>query len=91
MISGRVQGVSFRLEAAQKARELKVTGWVRNLRDGRVELWVEGPDSPVEALLEWCRHGPPLARVEGVEIQSPEETASTGHDAPQRFEIRPTA
>lgn len=63
-VSGRVQGVAFRWSTQQRALELGVDGWVRNLADGRVEVHVEGPSRPVETLVSWLRHGPPAAEVE---------------------------
>lgn len=63
VIDGRVQGVGFRASCAHRAVEAGVSGWVRNLSDGRVEAVFEGPVTEVDALLEWCRSGPPLARV----------------------------
>jgi acylphosphatase len=66
VITGKVQGVSFRAATASEARRLGVTGWIRNLPDGRVELEVQGPADLVAALLGWCGHGPPAARVDGV-------------------------
>jgi acylphosphatase len=77
-VTGRVQGVSYRASTASEARRLGVVGWVRNLPDGSVELEVEGPDEKVAALLAWCEHGPPSARVERVAV---EELAPTGADA----------
>lgn len=78
-MSGRVQGVSYRAATASEARRLGVVGWVRNRIDGTVELEVEGPEERVAALLAWCEHGPPSARVSDVvvEEQPPrgEETA----------------
>jgi len=74
-ISGRVQGVFFRVSCAERAQEVGVAGWVRNLRDGRVEAVFEGPADDVAALVEWCRVGPPMAQVVGVEL---EELAPTG-------------
>jgi acylphosphatase len=67
LISGRVQGVCFRAFTREEAHRLGLHGWVRNLDDGRVELLAEGPRSRVEALLAWCRSGPPYARVEDVD------------------------
>jgi acylphosphatase len=67
-VSGRVQGVGYRYWCAQEARAAGVTGWVRNLPDGRVEAWFEGARAAVEAVLAWCRAGPPAARVSGLEI-----------------------
>lgn len=66
-IHGRVQGVRYRASACEKARELGVTGWVRNESDGSVLAEVEGPADRVEAFLAWCRQGPPRADVEAVQ------------------------
>jgi len=73
LISGRVQGVWFRSSTKQKAEQLGVTGWVRNTKDGRVEAIFEGEENSVKSLIEWCHHGPPLAKIEKVEVnnQSP--------------------
>ena len=68
LISGRVQGVFFRATMQEEAEKLGVTGWVRNLPDGRVEAVVEGPEDKVKQLIEWAHHGPPAARVEKVEV-----------------------
>lgn len=67
LISGRVQGVSFRAACRQRAQRLGVAGWIRNLADGRVEAVFEGPAEPVGQLLEWARHGPRLAEVARVD------------------------
>lgn len=69
-ISGKVQGVCYRIYLKKKAEENKVVGWVRNLRDGRVEAVLEGEDCDVEEVLKWCRRGPPAAKVEEVEVLS---------------------
>lgn len=66
-ISGRVQGVFFRASTRKSARRLGLSGWVRNLSDGRVEALAEGPEAEVNRWLEWCRSGPPVARVDEVE------------------------
>lgn len=66
IISGSVQGVFFRMETMRAAERLGVTGWVRNKRDGTVEAIFEGDRSKVEAVLNWCREGPPHARVTDV-------------------------
>ena len=71
-ISGRVQGVCFRLETRREAERLGVQGWVRNLADGRVEGLFEGQPERVDALVEWCHRGPALARVGDVDVQSEE-------------------
>ncbi len=67
-ISGEVQGVSYRYATWQQARSQGVTGWVRNLPDGAVEGCFEGEESAVASLVEWCRSGPPAARVEQVTV-----------------------
>jgi acylphosphatase len=75
LISGRVQGVWFRESMRQEAQRLGATGWVCNLADGRVEAVICGDSATLEALLEWSRRGPPLARVNAVEaIEMPQET-----------------
>ena len=68
LISGRVQGVAFRFFAEHVARTLGVTGWVRNLHDGRVEVVAEGEKEILEEFLKELKKGPRLARVEEVEI-----------------------
>jgi len=65
-IRGRVQGVWFRESMRREAERLGVTGWVRNTPDGAVEAVVQGPAEAVDALIEWARSGPPMARVDGV-------------------------
>ena len=66
IVSGRVQGVSFRVATRLEARRLGVVGWVRNLADGTVELEAEGPDEAIATLLAWCKRGPTAARVTSV-------------------------
>ncbi len=83
LVSGRVQGVAYRASTQAEARRLHLTGWVRNLDDGRVEAVVEGPRKAVESLLVWCRRGPPAARVEHVDAV---EQPATGEFA--SFEVR---
>ena len=70
LIAGQVQAVGFRITCRRVAVKHGVRGWVRNLPDGRVEAAFEGPPDEVEHLLEWARHGPPLAVVAGVTVQS---------------------
>jgi acylphosphatase len=69
VVSGRVQGVAFRAYTVDEAHRLRVAGWVRNLPDGRVEAEAEGERASLEALVAWCRIGPPSARVDGVEAR----------------------
>lgn len=73
-VSGLVQGVYFRESTRREAEALGVAGWVRNLPDGRVEAVFEGPAGPVSAMVEWCRRGPPSAKVEQVDVK--EEAAA---------------
>jgi acylphosphatase len=81
LVSGEVQGVAFRDACRRAATEQGVTGWVRNLPDGRVEAVFEGQADGVERLVSWARRGPSQATV----------TAVTVHDEPlegfTRFEI----
>ena len=65
-ISGRVQGVFFRAETQRTAKDLNLTGWVRNMADSRVEAVFEGDGTNVDKMMEWCHIGPPAARVEEV-------------------------
>ncbi|MBW2675641.1 MAG: acylphosphatase [Deltaproteobacteria bacterium] len=67
-VAGRVQGVFFRMETQKHAEGLGLTGWVRNLEDRRVEAVFEGGEDTVGKMLDWCREGPALSRVTGVEI-----------------------
>lgn len=71
-IYGKVQGVFFRASTQEKARELGLTGWVKNEADGSVSALAQGPDEAVQALVEWCHKGPEQAKVETVEIKAGE-------------------
>jgi acylphosphatase len=84
VISGRVQGVGFRYALADEARARKLSGWVRNRRDGSVEAVLAGPEADVAGLIAWAHRGPPAAQVTAVAV----EAATT--DA-QGFEILTTA
>jgi acylphosphatase len=68
-VRGRVQGVFFRAAAAQEARNLGLSGWVRNLADGAVEIRAEGARRNLEMLIAWAHQGPPAARVTEVEVE----------------------
>lgn len=85
IVSGRVQGVSYRASTADEAQRLGLAGWVKNRRDGSVELEAEGPPELIAELLRWCEHGPPAARVAGVAV---EELGPVGGEA--GFTIRRT-
>jgi len=73
-ISGHVQGVAFRASTREAAISLNLTGWVKNLRDGRVEAVFEGEDGQVEIMRRWCDHGPPLALVTGIYLSDEDYT-----------------
>ncbi len=68
-VSGRVQGVWYRASCRREAESLGLTGWVRNLEDGRVEILVEGPGDSVDRLVTWCKYGPPNANVEKIDAR----------------------
>ena len=68
LVSGRVQGVFFRQSTLVEAQNLGVNGWVRNLMDGRVEAVFEGEEHSVKTLVNYCRQGPPAARVNNLEV-----------------------
>lgn len=67
-ITGKVQGVYYRASAQQKARQVGVNGFVKNLENGTVYIEVEGSEDAVEQFVEWCKLGPSSARVEGVNV-----------------------
>ena len=71
-ISGRVQGVFFRMETQRAAQRFGVFGWVRNRRDGTVEALVEGDKHQVDAMLDWCNEGPAHAHVTDVKVDREE-------------------
>ena len=75
-IRGRVQGVFFRAATRRTATNLNLTGWVRNMDDGRVEAVFEGEDYDIEKMIAWCKVGPPLSRVENVTTTEEQHTGS---------------
>ena len=83
VVFGRVQGVAFRAGTRRTAQSLNLSGWVKNLPDGRVEAAFQGRDEDVTAMVDWCRRGPAFALVERLETL--EEPLERGED---RFEIR---
>ena len=83
-VFGRVQGVWFRGWAVDAATALGLSGWVRNRRDGSVEILAEGSEEAIAALVEQCRRGPSAARVERIEAEESDEPAPPG------FVQRPT-
>jgi len=83
LISGHVQGVWYRGWTVQQAQALNLSGWVRNLSDGRVEALFHGPADAVERMIEFCRQGPPAARVRDVQWDvTPESPANGFHQRP---------
>ena len=82
-VSGQVQGVFFRDSTRQKAEELGLAGWVRNMPDGQVEALFEGPSDKVEEIVRWCKEGPQRASVENVDT----DFESAGGDL-EGFEVR---
>jgi acylphosphatase len=83
MLSGRVQGVGFRYFTVQNAEKLKIKGWVRNRRDGKVEALLQGSPDNVEEMIARMKHGPSAARVDDVDIsEAPADEEFKG------FEVR---
>ena len=78
IVGGRVQGVFYRSTCADVVHRAGVGGFVRNLPDGRVEAAFEGPADVVDRLVEWCRRGPDLARVDEVELRAEEPVGDVG-------------
>jgi acylphosphatase len=79
LVSGRVQGVYFRMFTQNKAKHLGIKGCARNLPDGRVEIIAEADHNSIEKLIKWCHKGPVTARVDHVEITElePDEVLTT--------------
>ena len=68
-VEGRVQGVGFRANTNRMANQLGLKGWVRNLRDGKVEIITEGDPELIERLIQWCHRGPTSAYVSKVSVE----------------------
>ena len=81
-VSGRVQGVAFRMSLLREARSLGLAGWVRNSPDGRVLFLASGTPESIDALLNWARRGPSLARVDALDVEDADEAP------PATFEVR---
>ena len=78
-VAGRVQGVGFRYSAQQRASRLRLSGWVRNERDGSVQMHCEGQPEQIAALLDWLESGgPSYARIDSID-QSPSAVQGTFH------------
>jgi len=85
IVSGRVQGVSFRAATVEQAKEIGVVGWIKNRSDGCVEIEAEGEPEQVAALLAWCEQGPPHARVSRFVVE--ELTPAAAHVRERQFTI----
>jgi acylphosphatase len=85
IVHGRVQGVWYRGWTVDTARALGIDGWVRNRRDGSVEIVAQGPEEAISLFIERCHQGPAAARVDRIEIEETDEAVPTG------FGQRPTA
>ena len=82
LVSGRVQGVSFRDATRSQAEQLGLSGWVRNTQDGQVEAVFEGDSDTVQQMIEWCKSGPSSADGEDVSVDNEQPEGFSG------FEVR---
>lgn len=80
VVFGRVQGVGFRWHARQRAAQLGVAGWVRNMASGTVEVHAEGDEEAVDSLLEWLATGPAAAHVTSLEVVTVEAIGADSFD-----------
>ena len=85
-ITGRVQGVGYRDWAMTEARRLGLSGWVRNRRDGAVEALIVGDEAAVGSMIDACRRGPALARVDEIDVEPVDLDI-----LPEGFTLLPTA
>lgn len=92
LVHGRVQGVAFRYCTRKQALRLGLSGWVRNVADGSVELVCEGYGADVGEFVEWLRHGPAMAQVHRLEVDEVELWEQSHEDSllALDFQIRPT-
>jgi len=84
VVHGKVQGVFYRGWAVETARSLALDGWVRNRRDGSVEMAIAGGEAAIDAMIARCRQGPPAARVTRIDVTDIDLEISAG------FQSRPT-
>ena len=85
IVQGRVQGVWYRGWTVATARALGIEGWVRNRRDGSVEILAVGPEEAMALFIERCREGPAAARVDRIDVEETDDAVVAG------FAQRPTA
>ncbi|MDB5209085.1 MAG: hypothetical protein JWR72_4160 [Flavisolibacter sp.] len=78
LIKGKVQGVFYRATAKEKASGLKLSGWIKNTRDGHVEAVASGEEDDLQSFIAWCKKGPPGAQVKSVEITETQEKFTEG-------------
>ena len=78
LIKGKVQGVFYRATAKEIANELGVTGWIKNTREGNVEVTVSGNERQIEKFTKWCKQGPDKATVDEVIVTQKEEATFKG-------------
>jgi len=83
LVSGKVQGVFYRASTAERARASGITGYAKNLSDGRVEVLACGEETKVQELIDWLWQGPPAAKVQAVEVQDADAA-----QAPRDFSAR---
>ena len=83
LVTGRVQGVFFRQATKVIAIKNNVTGWVRNLDDGRVEILIEGENKSVDSVMAWCNYGPANSRVDNIEVTNEDYSGNF-----ESFEVR---
>lgn len=69
IVKGLVQGIFFRVGTKEKAQQLGITGWVRNLDSDKVEIIAEGEKKKIEELTKWCKKGPSSARIEEIKTE----------------------
>lgn len=81
VVTGKVQGVFYRASTREQARNLGLTGYAKNLPDGRVEVMASGPAAGLDALARWLQKGPPSARVDAVEREDLDGEPALDHDA----------
>ncbi|MBU0614581.1 MAG: acylphosphatase [Nanoarchaeota archaeon] len=72
IVKGRVQGVFFRARTKEQAIKLDITGWVKNLDNGDVEILAQGTEENLAKFLGWVNHGPEIARVDDVDVKKEE-------------------
>ena len=85
-IEGRVQAVSYRYWTRKTSQKLNLSGWIKNLTDGRVEAAFEGPKGKVTEMVQKCKNGPMLAGVKHIDVSWEKATGEFGD-----FEILPTS